>query len=192
MWKIIEGSELVPTTVAQTTGMKILVMQFGNVEAEIEFFASLVKADGWLKGDHIDLGLYLIRKRQQQLEEVEIADWTTTDVFFMVPPCGMDWKNVYKVYAPFMLTKYKHWVAVMIDLVLCEIKVYDSKVSLIPDDIVKEELAPLSITLPNLLNTIFSTNSRGDCGMFVLKYIELFSAQLPLATCTSRTCPFFG
>ena len=26
-------------------------MQFGNVEAEIEFFASLVNADGWLKGD---------------------------------------------------------------------------------------------------------------------------------------------
>ncbi|BBG93950.1 hypothetical protein Prudu_002110 [Prunus dulcis] len=105
MWKIIEGSELVPKTLAQTTGLQMLdpmkaiphddlvnlklcwewrhnpnlVMQFGNVEAEIEFFASLVKADGWLKGDHIDLGLYLIRKRQQQLEEVEIADWTTTD-----------------------------------------------------------------------------------------------------------------
>ncbi|KAI5338385.1 hypothetical protein L3X38_017656 [Prunus dulcis] len=187
-----------------------LVMQFGNVEAEIEFFASLVKADGWLKGDvslidyafvliyidyeidkknmlqHIDLGLYFIRKRQQELEEVEISDWTTTDVFFMnhirtcfadnkrkkeqvgwnirnsllnvvngkVPACGMDWQNVYKVYGPCMLTKYKHWVAVMIDLVLCEIKVYDSKVSLIPDEIVKEELAPLSITIPNLLNTI--------------------------------------
>ncbi|KAI5312263.1 hypothetical protein L3X38_041436 [Prunus dulcis] len=155
-----------------------LVMQFGNVEAEIEFFASLVKADGWLKGDvslidyafvlmyidyeidkknmlqHIDLGLYLIRKRQQELEEVEISDWTTTDVFFMVPACGMDWQNVYKVYAPCMLTKYKHWVTVMIDMVLCEIKVYDSKVSLIPDEILKEELAPLSITIPNLLNTI--------------------------------------
>ncbi|XP_020410498.1 uncharacterized protein LOC109946589 isoform X2 [Prunus persica] len=113
MWKIIEGSELVPKIGAQTTGLKMLdlmkaiphddlvnllklcwewrqdpnlVMQFGNVEAEIEFFASLVKADGWLKGDHINLGLYLIRKRQQQLEtdSVEIADWTTTDVFFMV------------------------------------------------------------------------------------------------------------
>ncbi|VVA41662.1 PREDICTED: ubiquitin-like-specific, partial [Prunus dulcis] len=71
-----------------------------------------------------------------------------------VPPCGLDWQNVYTVYTPFMLTKYKHWVAVMIDLVLCEIKVYDSKVSLIPDDIIKEELAPLSITLPNLLNTM--------------------------------------
>ncbi|KAI5323722.1 hypothetical protein L3X38_032794 [Prunus dulcis] len=237
MWKIIEGSELVPKTLAQTTELQMLdpmkasphddlvnllklcwewrhnpnlVMQFGNVEAEIEFFASLVKADGWLKGDvslidyafvlmyidyeidkknmlqHIDLGLYLIRKRQQELEEVEISDWTTTDVFFMnhirtcfadnkrkkeqvgwkirnsllnvvngkVPVCGMDWQNVYKVYAPCMLTKYKHWVAVMIDLVLCEIKVYDPKVSLIPDEIVKEELAPLSITIPNLLNTI--------------------------------------
>ncbi|KAI5333405.1 hypothetical protein L3X38_023536 [Prunus dulcis] len=236
-WKIIEASELVPKTAAQTTGLKTLdpmkaiphddlvnllklfwewrqdpnlVMQFGNVEAEIEFLASLVKADGWLKGDvsvidyafvlmsidyeidkknmlqHLDLGLYLMRKRQQQLEEVEIADWTMTDVFFMnhistcfaenktkkqqvgwkirksllnvvngkVPPCGLDWQNVYKVYTPFMLTKYKHWVAVMIDLVLCEIKVYDSKVSLIPDDIIKEEFAPLSITLPNLLNTM--------------------------------------
>ncbi|KAI5337845.1 hypothetical protein L3X38_017116 [Prunus dulcis] len=163
-----------------------LVMQFGNVEAEIEFFASLVKADGWLKGDHIDLELYLIRKQQQELEEVEISDSTTTDVFFMnhihncfvdnkrkkeqvgwkirnsllnvvnrkVPTCGMDWQNAYKMYAPCMLTKYKHWVAVMIDLVKCEIKVYDSMVSLIPDEILKEELAPLSITIPNLLNTI--------------------------------------
>ena len=26
-------------------------MQFGNVEAEIEFLASVVKADGWLTGD---------------------------------------------------------------------------------------------------------------------------------------------
>ncbi|KAI5323924.1 hypothetical protein L3X38_032997 [Prunus dulcis] len=237
MWKIIEGSELVQKTLPETTGLQMLdpmkaiphddlvkllklcwewrynpnlVMQFGNVEAEIEFFASLVKADGWLKGDvslidyafvlmyidyeidkknmlqHIDLGLYLIWKRQQELEEVEISDWTTTDVFFMnhihtcfvdnkrkkeqvgwkirnsllnvvngkVPACGMDWQNVYKVYAPCMLTKYKHWVAVMIDLVLCEIKVYDSKVSLIPDEILKEKLAILSITIPNLLNTI--------------------------------------
>ncbi|KAI5323411.1 hypothetical protein L3X38_032483 [Prunus dulcis] len=140
MWKIIEGSELVQKTLPETTGLQMLdpmkaiphddlvklrklcwewrhnpnlVMQFGNVEAEIEFFASLVKVDGWQKGD-----------------------------------------NVYKVYAPCMLTKYKHWVAVMIDLVLCEIKVYDSKVSLIPDEILKEELAPLSITIPNLLNTI--------------------------------------
>ncbi|BBH02319.1 hypothetical protein Prudu_012850 [Prunus dulcis] len=144
-----------------TAVLSHLVMQFGNVEAEIEFFASLVKADGWLKGDHIDLGLYLIRKRQQELEEVEISDWTTTDV------------------------------------------------SLIPDEILKEELAPLSITIPNLLNTIdfyeegvYANNcSRdwwcpwpidvGDCGMFVLKYIELLSAEIPLATCTSQNMPFF-
>ncbi|XP_020421373.1 sentrin-specific protease 2-like [Prunus persica] len=130
----------------------------------------------------------------------------------------MDWQNAYKVYAPCMLTKYKHWVAVMIDLVKCEIKVYDSMVSLIPDEILKEELAPLSITIPNLLNTIdfyeegvYANNcsrdwwcpwpiervdvpqqsNQGDCGMFVLKYIELLSAEIPLATCTSQNIPFF-
>ncbi|CAL2270125.1 unnamed protein product [Prunus armeniaca] len=114
MWKILEASELVQKNLPEATGLRMLdpmkaiphddmvkllklcwewhhnpnlVMQFGYVEAEIEFFASLVKADGWLKGD-------------------------------------------------------------------CEIKVYDSIVSLIPDEILKEELAPLSITIPNLLNTI--------------------------------------
>ncbi|KAI5352395.1 hypothetical protein L3X38_005286 [Prunus dulcis] len=124
--------------------------------------AVLSQLNIWLNDEekhvpHIDLGLYLIRKRQQELEEVEISDWTTTDVFFMnhihtcfahnkrkkeqvgwkirnsllnvvngkVPVCGMDWQNTYKVYAPCMLTKYKHWVAVMIDLVKGEIKVID-------------------------------------------------------------------
>ncbi|XP_021823318.1 sentrin-specific protease 2-like, partial [Prunus avium] len=199
---------------------------------------------------HIDLGLYLIRKRQQDLEVVEISNWTTTDVFFMnhihtcfvdnkrkkeqagwkirnslvnvvngkVPACGVDWQNVYKVYAPCMLTKHKHWVALMIDLVKCEIKVYDSMVSVIPDEMLKEELAPLSITIPNLLNSIDfyeegvyandcsrdwwcpwpiervdvpQQSNQGDCGMFVLKYIELLSAEIPLATCTAQNMPFF-
>ena len=93
-------------------------------------------------------------KRKKQQVGWKIRKSLLNFVNGKVPPCGMDWQNVYKVYTPFMLTKYKHWVAVMIDLVLCEIKVYDSKVSLIPDDIIKEELAPLSITLPNLLNTM--------------------------------------
>ncbi|CAL2266086.1 unnamed protein product [Prunus armeniaca] len=157
MWKIFEASELVQKNLPETTRLRTLdpmkaiphddvvkllklywewrhnlnlVMQFGNVEAEIEFFASLVKADGWLK-------------RYSKLGGNG-----------KVPACGMDWQNAYKVYAPCMLTKYKHWVALMIDLVQCEIKVYDSMVSLIPDEILKEELAPLSITISNLLNAI--------------------------------------
>ncbi|CAL2255649.1 unnamed protein product [Prunus armeniaca] len=71
-----------------------------------------------------------------------------------VPACGLDWQNTYKVYVPCMLPKYKHWVALEIDLIQCEIKVYDSMVSLIPDQSLKEELGPLSITIPNLLNTL--------------------------------------
>ncbi|KAI5338386.1 hypothetical protein L3X38_017657 [Prunus dulcis] len=180
-WKIIEASELVTKTAAQTTGLKTLdpmkaiphddlvnllklcwewrqdpnlVMQFGNVEAEIEFLASLVKADGWLKGDNHISTCFAENKRKKQQVGWKIRKSLLNVVNGKVPPCGLDWQNVYTVYTPFMLTKYKHWVAVMIDLVLCEIKVYDSKVSLIPDDIIKEELAPLSITLPNLLNTM--------------------------------------
>ncbi|BBN68054.1 hypothetical protein Prudu_263S001200 [Prunus dulcis] len=141
--------------------MICLVMQFGNVEAEIEFFASLVKADGWLKGD-----------RQQELEEVEISDWTTTDnhirtcfadnkrkkeqvgwkirnsllnvVNGKVPACGMDWQNPRLVVS---------WPIERVD---------------VPQQ-----------------------SNQGDCGMFVLKYIELLSAELPLATCTSQNMPFF-
>ncbi|KAI5318488.1 hypothetical protein L3X38_038196 [Prunus dulcis] len=80
--------------------------------------------------------------------------WKRKRIIPNVPARGMSWENAYKVYAPCMLTKYKHWVALMIDLVKCEIKVYDSMVSLIPDEILKEDLAPLSITIPNLLNTM--------------------------------------
>ncbi|CAL2271200.1 unnamed protein product [Prunus armeniaca] len=91
-------------------------------------------------------------------------------------------------------------------------------ISLIPDEILKEELAPLSITIPNLLNTIDfyeegvyandcsrdwwcpwpiervdvpQQSNQGDCGMFVLKYIEVLSAEILLATCTSQKMPFF-
>ncbi|CAL8175228.1 unnamed protein product [Prunus armeniaca] len=213
MWKIVEASEVVQKNLPKTTGLRTLdpmkaiphddmmkllklcsewrhnpnlVIQFGNVEAEIEFFASLVKADGWLKGD--------------------------------VPACGLDWQNTYKVYVPCMLPKYKNWVALEIDLIQCEIKVYDSMVSLIPDQSLKEELGPLSITIPNLLHTldfyeegVYANECtrdwwcpwpihrvdvpqqaiQGNCGMFVLKYIELLSAEIPLATCTSQNMPFF-
>ncbi|CAL8993444.1 unnamed protein product [Prunus brigantina] len=71
-----------------------------------------------------------------------------------LPACGMSCHSVYNVYAPCTLTNHKHWVALMIDLVNCEIKVYDSIVSLIPNEILKEELAPLSTSLPNILNTM--------------------------------------
>ncbi|CAL2244236.1 unnamed protein product [Prunus armeniaca] len=34
-------------------------------------------------------------------------------------------------------------------------------------------------------------SNQGDCGMFVLKYIELLSAEILLDTCTSHNMPFF-
>ncbi|BBG96687.1 hypothetical protein Prudu_005559 [Prunus dulcis] len=148
-----------------------LVMQFGNVEAEIEFFASLVKADGWLKGDNHIRTCFADNKRKK-------AGWVENQKQF-TERCKWQGSGVWDGLA----------------------ELYDSKVSLIPDEILKEELAPLSITLPNLLNTIdfyekprlvvSVANRAGDCGMFVLKYIELLSAELPLATCTSQNMPFF-
>ncbi|CAL8138003.1 unnamed protein product [Prunus armeniaca] len=290
MWKIVEASEVVQKNLPKTTGLRTLdpmkaiphddmvkllklcsewrhnpnlVMQFGNVEAEIEFFASLVKADSWLKGDHNDLGLYLIRKRQQQLEEVEISDWTTTDVFFMVCDTGcigpelfsflidlnrisvlpgdfnsivsravlhqygidLDQVQITSILALRIIKGKKEQVGWKIRTSLvnvvngkCEIKVYDSMVSLIPDQSLKEELGPLSITIPNLLHTldfyeegVYANEctrdwwcpwpihrvdvpqqaNQCDCGMFVLKYIELLSAEIPLTTCTSQNMPFF-
>ncbi|CAL2240348.1 unnamed protein product [Prunus armeniaca] len=232
MWKIVEASEVVKKNLPKTTGLRTLdlmkaiphddmvkllklcsewrhnpnlVMQFGNVDAKIEFFASLVKADGWLKGDHIDLGLYLIRKRQQQLEEVEISDWTTTDVFFMnhihtcfadnkrkkeqvgwkirtslvnvvngkVPGCGLDWQNTYKV------------IGITIPNLLHTLDFYEEGVY--ANECTRDWWCPWPIhrvDVPQQAN-------QGDCGMFVLKYIELLSAEILLATCTSQNMPFF-
>ncbi|KAI5351173.1 hypothetical protein L3X38_004064 [Prunus dulcis] len=162
MWKIIEGSELVPKTGAQTTGLKMLdPMKAIPHDDLVEFAETLLGMEPGPK-NHIRT-CFADNKRKKQQLGWKIRKSLLNVVHGKVPPCGMDWQNVYSVYTPFMLTKYKHWVAVMIDLVLCEIKVYDSKVSLIPDDIIKEELAPLSITLPNLLNTIdFYEEERVD------------------------------
>ncbi|BBN68268.1 hypothetical protein Prudu_356S000100 [Prunus dulcis] len=147
------------------------------------------------KNNHIHT-CFVDNKRKKEQVGWKIRNSLLNVVNGKVPACGMDWQNAYK----------------------CEIKVYDSMVSLIPDEILKEELAPLSITIPNLLNTIdfyeegvYANNcsrdwwclwpiervdvpqqsNQGDCGMFVLKYIELLSAEIPLATCTSQNMPFF-
>ncbi|CAL9010715.1 unnamed protein product [Prunus brigantina] len=97
-------------------------MEFGYMEAVIEFFGRFFKDDGWLQGD---ISAYV-----------------------------MSWQSVYKVYAACILTKYKHWVVLIIDLIKYEIKVYDSMVSLIPDEILREELTMLSTLLLNVLNAI--------------------------------------
>ncbi|CAL9029935.1 unnamed protein product [Prunus brigantina] len=137
MWKMVEARELVPKNLPETTRLRTLdpmkaiprddmvkllklcwewrhnpnlVMQFGNVEAEIEFFASLVKADGWLKGDNV---------------------FTRTSA----PEIG----GVHGQYIVWM----------------------------------------------------FHNRLISDCGMFVLKYIELLTAEIPLATCTAQNMPFF-
>ncbi|BBN69038.1 hypothetical protein Prudu_710S000200, partial [Prunus dulcis] len=91
MWKIIEGSELVQKTLPRTTRLQILVMQFGNVEAEIEFFASLVKADGWLKGDnHIILALRIIKeKRADEILKEELARFQLRFQIFSTPSTFM-------------------------------------------------------------------------------------------------------
>ncbi|CAL9001175.1 unnamed protein product [Prunus brigantina] len=245
MWKIVEASEVVQKNLQKTTRLRTLdpmkaiphddmvkllklcwewrhnpnlVMQFGNVEAEIEFFASLVKADGWLKGDNHIHTCFADNKRKKEQVGWKIRSSLVNVVNGKVPACELDWQKTYKVYVPCMLPKYKHWVALEIDLIQCEIKVYDSMVSLIPDQSLKEELGPLSITIPNLLNTldfyeecVYANEctrdwwcpwpihrvdvpqqaNQGDCGMFMLKYIELLSAEIPLATCTSQNMPFF-
>ncbi|CAL8137271.1 unnamed protein product [Prunus armeniaca] len=240
IWKIVEAIEVVQKNLPKTTGLRTLdpmkaiphddmvkllklcsewrhnpnlVMQFGNVEAEIEFFASLVKADDWLKEDNHIHTCFADNKRKKEQVGWKIRTSLVNIVNGKVPACGLDWQNTYKVYVPCMLPKYNHWVAPEIDLIQCEIKVYDSMVSLIPDQSLKEELGPLSITILNLLHTldfyeegVYANECTRDwwcpwpihrvdvpqqANQRLLKYIELLSAEIPLATCTSQNMPYF-
>ncbi|CAL9028733.1 unnamed protein product [Prunus brigantina] len=142
MWKMVEGTELVPKNLPETTRLRTLdpmkaiphddmvkllklcwewrhnpnlVMQFGNVEAEIDFFASLVKADGWLKGDNHIHTCFADNKRKKEQVGWKIRSSLVNVVNGKVPACGLDWQHTYKVYVPCMLPKYKHWVALEID-----------------------------------------------------------------------------
>lgn len=45
------------------------------------------------------------------------------------------------------------------------------------------------MSLVELIELLFCFT--GDCGMSVLKYIELLTAEIPLATCTAQHLPFF-
>ena len=45
------------------------------------------------------------------------------------------------------------------------------------------------MSLVELIELLFCF--RGDCGMFVLKYIELFTSEITIATITAQHMPIF-
>lgn len=112
------------------------------------------------------------------------------------------WFDVDTVYMPVNVHQ-KHWVIAAIDLVGRQISIYDSSIASTTDSFMVEHLRCVSELLPSLLKEVgfyahrselydsgvaFKTarvhdgvpqqhTSRGDCGVFICKYVEYLSMQ---------------
>ncbi|KAA0037239.1 Ulp1-like peptidase [Cucumis melo var. makuwa] len=115
------------------------------------------------------------------------------------------WASVDYIYSPFNVHA-NHWVLLCLDLVSCQVKVWDSLLSLTSAEEMRNILLPIRELVPNLLDSTRFFARRGgsstykepwpvvivdsiplqqnnsDCGIFTIKYFEYIAAEFDLDT----------
>lgn len=69
----------------------------------------------------------------------------------MRPAFSQPWEAVDVIYVPFLIS-HNHWVAIVIDMVNCCMKLYDSYVRLNTDGQIRDCIQPIAYMFPHLLN----------------------------------------
>ncbi|KAL5543036.1 hypothetical protein UlMin_010746 [Ulmus minor] len=115
---------------------------------------------------------------------------------------GRPWSKCKAVYVPLNING-KHWVALVIDLVNCSLIVLDNDVRLTKLDDMGDHVRPFCVMIPLILrkankfkhlgqqltrpwswrrplDICAQSRRSGDCGIYMLKHIELHSMGLPL------------
>ncbi|KAL0548278.1 hypothetical protein IC582_012726 [Cucumis melo] len=172
----------------------------------------------WLADEHLGALFLFIRFKIKAVDIPSTQNFTTADTIFMNRP--FDWKEEYRlvdyvvgskedfqdpwasvdyVYSPFNVHA-NHWVLLCLDLVSCQVKVWDSLPSLTTTEEMRNILLPIRELVPNLLDSTGFFARRGgsstckepwplvivdsiplqrnnsDCGVFTIKYFEYIAA----------------
>ncbi|KAA0040533.1 Ulp1-like peptidase [Cucumis melo var. makuwa] len=124
------------------------------------------------------------------------------------------WASVDYVYSPFNVHG-NHWVLLCLDLVSCQVKVWDSLPSLTTAEEMTNILLPIRQLMPKLLDSTGFFDRRGrsstykepwsvvivdsiplqrnnsDCGVFTIKYFEYIAAGVGLDTLCQENMSYF-
>ncbi|KAL0546649.1 hypothetical protein IC582_016561 [Cucumis melo] len=124
------------------------------------------------------------------------------------------WASVDYVYSPFNVHG-NHWVLLCLDLVSCQVKVWDSLPSLTTAEEMTNILLPIRQLVPKLLDSTGFFDRRGrsstykepwpvvivdsiplqrnnsDCGVFTIKYFEYIAAGVGLNTLCQENMSYF-
>ncbi|KAA0038994.1 Ulp1-like peptidase [Cucumis melo var. makuwa] len=124
------------------------------------------------------------------------------------------WASVDYVYSPFNVHG-NHWVLLCLDLVSCQVKVWDSLPSLTTAEEMTNILLPIRELVPKLLDSTGFFDRRGrsstykepwpvvivdsiplqrnnsDCGVFTIKYFEYIAAGVGLDTLCQENMSYF-
>ncbi|KAA0056330.1 Ulp1-like peptidase [Cucumis melo var. makuwa] len=124
------------------------------------------------------------------------------------------WASVNYVYSPFNVHG-NHWVLLCLDLVLCQVKVWDSLPSLTTAEEMTNILLPIRQLVPKLLDSTGFFDRRGrsstykepwpvvivdsiplqrnnsDCGVFTIKYFKYIAAGVGLDTLCQENMSYF-
>ncbi|CAL2256954.1 unnamed protein product [Prunus armeniaca] len=102
-----------------------------------DFFYKLVDETAWMSSRHLDMAMFLIRKRQLSHPQVFGTEWTTAEFCL-------------QVYLPYNV-RQSHWVAVEIDFVRHTATVYDSYTVFTSNTMLVRQMEPITQTLAKVL-----------------------------------------
>ncbi|KAL4033775.1 hypothetical protein IC575_006886 [Cucumis melo] len=173
---------------------------------------------------HLDALFLFIRLKIKAAGIPSSQNFTTADTIFMyrlvdyVVGSKVDfqdpWASVDYVYSPFNVHG-NHWVLLCLDLVSCQVKVWDSLPSLTTAEEMTNILLPIRQLVPKLLDSTGFFDRRGrsstykepwpvvivdpiplqrnncDCGVFAIKYFEYIAAGVGLDTLCQENMSYF-
>ncbi|VFQ60854.1 unnamed protein product [Cuscuta campestris] len=173
------------------------------------FFRTLLCNDAWLHSDHIQAMVEEMMCGVQKLSHLKVAIYGPMFVCHLLGKVvgdkswphdrylrRLDWTHLDKVY--FILNaRSKHWILMETDMVMKEVRVYDSMSS----SRLTSDVATVVQRIPALLRTVKcrvdqrscdewktvvakkvpqQKSDSGDCGIMVLAFAEYLMAGLPL------------